>query len=65
MDKRIFRSDKAYTEEEISKSASPVNHDESSGMLIADTPEREYWFRREGHYWRLDHTWGHFFLVGK
>ena len=61
--KFIFHSGKTYSEDEITKEATPITHD--GDYLIADTPDREYWFLREGHFWKLDHTWGHFYLQEK
>jgi hypothetical protein len=60
---RPFKSNQIYTEDEIITKATPVNHFDE--YLVADTPSTEYWFIREGHYWKLSHTWGHFLLVKK
>jgi hypothetical protein len=56
-----FEYKREYTEEQISAKVTPVNH--QGEFLIADTPDKEYWFKRDGHYWKLDHTWGHFILT--
>jgi hypothetical protein len=60
LSKYIFKYNQQYTEKEILHNATPVNYQDE--FLIADTPFREYWFIREGHYWKLSHTWGHFTL---
>lgn len=57
---REFQYGVVYTEDEILKVASPVNHQDE--YLVADTPSTEYWFQRSGHYWELSHVWSHFVL---
>ena len=57
---RLFEYNKTYTEEDILAVASPVNR--QGKYLVADSPDTEYWFVRDGHFWELDHTWGHFFV---
>lgn len=52
---KVFEYNKTYSEEDIRKLATPVNHQVE--YLVADTPDMEYWFVREGHYWKLSHTW--------
>jgi len=62
MSDRLFEYNKTYSEDDILKVATPVNH--QGEYLIADSPNIEYWFIRDGHFWKLDHTWGHF-IIGK
>lgn len=59
----LFEYDVGYTEEEILDKATPVNHQDK--YIVADTPETEYWFTQSGHYWKLNHTWGHFIVFKK
>lgn len=58
----LFKYHQTYSEDEISQKATPITHQDE--YLIADTPTIEYCFIRDGHYWKLSHTWGHF-LLGK
>lgn len=69
--KRTFNSDHIYSEEEI-RSACPEASMEDGEYenktkyeyLVAPA-EVEYWFKREGTGWKVDHTWGSFILTPK
>lgn len=49
-----FKYLRTYSYEEIYEVATPVIL--HGAYLIADTPGKQYWFVRDGHFWRLDHS---------